>query len=233
MGSPFLTARWEHLAIISYAVDDALLTPRLPPGLELDRLDGRACVSLVAFMFRDTRLRGVRVPGHVNFPEINLRFYVRAGDWRGVLFLREIVPRRMVSAVARLVYNEPYVTRRVEARVRECESEIEVGYTLHDRGAQRIAVRARSGPILPPEDSVEHWFKEHQWGFGVDRGGRALTYRVDHAPWRVYPDPALTLEFDWGRVYGEEWGRLRDAEPISIVLAEGSGVEVHPKSRGR
>ncbi len=232
MGAPFLSARWEHLAIVSYTVDDALLTPRLPPGLELDRLDGRACVSLVAFMFRDTRVRGVRWPRHVNFPEINLRFYVRHGDRRGVMFVREIVPRRAISTIARLTYNEPYVTRRIDAAIREDGGHIEAAYTVHDRGAHRIAVRARSQTIMPPEDSPEHWFKEHQWGFGVDRRGRALTYEVRHPRWRVHPEPGLDLDFDWARVYGREWGVLQDAEPNSVVLAEGSGVEVLPKSRG-
>ncbi len=231
MGAPFLTARWEHLAIVSYPVDDALLTPRLAPGLELDRLDGRAHVSLVAFMFRDTRVRGVRWPGHVNFPEINLRFYVRSGDQRGVMFVREIVPRRAISSVARLVYNEPYVTRRIDARIDHSEERIEAAYTLHDGGPQRISVRAGADPVLPPEDSTEHWFKEHQWGYGVDHRGRALTYEVRHPHWRVFPEPRLDLDFDWARVYGQEWATLQHAEPASVVLAEGSGVEVHPKSR--
>lgn len=231
MGAPFLTARWEHLAIVSYTVDDALLAPSLPAGLELDRLDGRACVSLVAFMFRDTRVKVVRWPRHITFPEINLRFYVRAGERRGVMFVREIVPRRAISLVARVFYNEPYVSRSIAANIHEDAEHTEAVYTLHDGGAHRIGVRARSESVLPPEDSVEQWFKEHRWGFGVDRRGRVLTYEVRHPAWRVHPDPKLTLDFDWSRVYGRRWGNLADAEPISVVLAEGSGVEVFPKSR--
>ncbi len=231
MGAPFLTARWEHLALISYSVDDALLLPRLAPGLELDRFRGRACVSLVAFMFRETRVRGVRIPGHVNFPEINLRFYVRSGDRRGVMFIREIVPRRAISTVARVLYNEPYVTRRIDASIRESGGRVEASYALHDKGLHLIGVNAIATPALTPEDSDEHWFKEHQWGFGADRRGRPLTYEVRHPHWRVYPDANLHLDFDWAQVYGEPWSVLQDAEPISVVLAEGSEVEVHPKAR--
>lgn len=230
MPSPFLTARWEHLALISYHVDDALLAPRLPPGLELDRFEGRACVSLVAFMFRETRVRGVRIPGHVEFPEINLRFYVRDGDRRGVMFVREIVPRRAISTVARLVYNEPYVTRKIDASIGERGGRVEAAYALYDQGPQLIGVNANASPELPSEDTTEHWFKEHQWGFGVDRRGKALTYEVRHPHWRVYPDAHQHLSFDWASVYGSEWAPLQDAEPISVVLAEGSEIEVYPKS---
>ncbi len=230
MASPFLTARWEHLALISFHVDDSVLLPRLPAGLELDRFEGRACVSLVAFMFDDTRLRGVRIPGHVTFPEINLRFYVRSGERRGVMFIREIVGRRAISTVARSVYNEPYITRRLDASVREHDGRIETAYTLHDQGPHFIGVNAKAPPVLPGEDSAEHWFKEHQWGFGVDRKGKTLTYEVRHPKWRVYPDAMLHLDLDWARVYGPEWAMLQDREPVSVVLAEGSKVEVFPKA---
>src|SRR5438105_349004 len=93
---PFLTARWTNLFLATYAVPDDTLTPRLPAGLELDRRDGSAFVSLVAFDFRDTRFLGIPWPGYCNFPEINLRFYVRRGAERGVVFIREIVALRMV-----------------------------------------------------------------------------------------------------------------------------------------
>src|SRR6516225_5763311 len=108
-GRPFLTARWTNLVLATYAVPPELLRPRLPLGLDLDLREGQAFVSLVAFDFRDTRVLGVPWPGYRNFPEINLRFYVRRGDERGVVFLREFVPKRLVAWLARLLYNEPYL----------------------------------------------------------------------------------------------------------------------------
>src|SRR5215468_781631 len=96
-GRPFLTARWTNLFLATYAVPDDLLRPHLPPGLELDRRDGRAFASLVAFDFLDTRVLGVPWPGYRNFPEVNLRFYVRHGEQRGVVFVREFVPLRLVA----------------------------------------------------------------------------------------------------------------------------------------
>src|SRR5215213_8997960 len=109
MARPFLTARWHNLFLATYPVPPALLEPRLPPGLTLDLRDGRAFVSLVAFEFLDTRVLGVPWPGYRDFAELNLRFYARRGEERGVVFLREFVPRFLIAWLARKLYNEPYL----------------------------------------------------------------------------------------------------------------------------
>ena len=96
----FLSARWERLCLVTYDVDPARLAPLLHPELELDTRDGRAFVSLVAFDFLDTRVLGIPWPGYRSFPEVNLRFYVRHGDRRGVVFIREYVPKRLIAWIA-------------------------------------------------------------------------------------------------------------------------------------
>src|SRR3954466_2077062 len=104
---PFLTAEWRNLCLFTYALEPARLEPYLPPGCTLDTKDGRAFVSLVGFEFARTRVLGVSWPGYRAFPEINLRFYVRHGDTRGVSFIGEIVPKRFIAWLARSLYNEP------------------------------------------------------------------------------------------------------------------------------
>src|SRR5262245_9199655 len=113
----FLTAEWRYLAMINYEVDPAILHPYIPRGTELDRWQGRTFVSLVGFLFLKTRVLGLWVPFHSDFEEVNLRFYVRRrapdGWRRGVVFIREVVPRRAIATVARVFYNENYVARRM------------------------------------------------------------------------------------------------------------------------
>jgi uncharacterized protein len=278
---PFLTAEWRHLCLVTYAVDAALLMPRLAPGLELDTREGRAFVSLVAFDSLNTRVKGVKWPWHVNFPEINLRFYVRrveggiseelasaaqasgqsrvireartggtpvppetrAGGMsvppllrdpgedrrRGVMFVRELVPRPAISIVAKLAYNEPYASARMTSNVTSSGGKIRVEHAWRFGGRGHwLRVEADGEPFTPGEDSVEHFFKEHSWGFGVSWRGRLLTYRVDHPVWRVFPGPRVEMDVDFAACYGAEWGVLNGAEPVSVVLAEGSGVRVWP-----
>jgi uncharacterized protein YqjF (DUF2071 family) len=229
---PFLTARWINVALVSYPVSDAVLTPRLPPGLVLDRWQGRAFVSLVAFDFRDTRVRGVAWPGFRHFPEVNLRFYVRDGDRRGVVFIRELIPSRVVALVARLLYNEPYEVAPLRSVTETTTDRIRIIHEFARHGrAQRITVAGRRPSEPAPEAGATHFFKEHAWGYGTDRRGGLLRYAVDHPSWRVYPDATARVELEFGAVYGPEWSFLAGATPEHVALAEGSPVAVYPGER--
>src|SRR6478736_2670783 len=108
MNSTFLTAEWRKLAIANYVVDPKLLLPYLPYKTELDTWNGKCYVSLVGFRFVNTRLKGIPIPFHIHFEEVNLRFYVRYKDesgWkRGVTFIREIVPRPALTFIANNLY---------------------------------------------------------------------------------------------------------------------------------
>lgn len=227
---PFLTAEWRNLVLVSYAVGDDLLLPHLPAGLELDRFGGWACCSLVAFDFLNTRVKGVRWPGYVNFPEVNLRFYVRDADGRrGVCFVRELVPRRAIVWIARRLYNEPYARAAMRSEVKRGEDEIRVAHRWRFSGREHsLEVRGAQPPHRPDEDSIEHWFKEHSWGYGRDRKGRTLVYRVEHPVWDVHTVRSFELKADFAAMYGGRWRLLDGARPINVTLAVGSGVAVFP-----
>src|SRR5262249_23535543 len=156
---------------------------RLPPGLALDTRDGNAFVSLVAFEFLHTRVLGIPWPGYKNFAELNLRFYARHAERRGVVFVREFVPQRLVAWLARLLYDEPYPAAPLTASRAETPDTLTMTYRLKLGGREhRITVTGGERVFLPGEDSLEHFFKEHHWGFGTKRG-RTLVYQVDHPTW--------------------------------------------------
>ncbi len=222
---PLLTARWQNLLVVTYAVADERLAGLLPPGVELDRLGGRARVSLVAFEFARTRLYGAPIPGHTRFPEINLRFYARAGGERGIVFIREFVPRRAVAVVARVRYHEPYV--RVPMTSEICTV-----------GADRLRLRHRFGPgstvsavvdargTIPAAGSDERWLTHQELGFGATRRGGARGYRVEHPLWPLHPVHELSLDVDFAGLYGADWAFLADAEPGHVTFAAGSEVRL-------
>lgn len=224
----FLRAEWRRLVLVTYAVDPQRLGPWLPPGLTFDLRDGQAFVSLVAFDFLKTKVLGVGWPGFRDFPEINLRFYVREGDRRGVAFVREWVPNPLVAGIARVLYNEPYQAAPMTSAHRVEGDRLIVEHELTVGGPQTLRVEADAEPTLPGEDSEEHFFKEHSWGYGTSRGGELVRYEVQHPHWRTHRVRSLDLSWDWGAVYGPEWADLADAEPASVVLAEGSPIAVSP-----
>jgi uncharacterized protein YqjF (DUF2071 family) len=220
------------VCIVSYAVPPELLSRHVPHGLTLETRDGHAFVSLVAFDFDEVRVRGIPIPGYRSFPEVNLRYYVRCGRDRGVVFIREFVPKRMVAWIAKAVYNEPYEALRMTSDVHRVSEGLTVEHKFHAAGhTQKVTLTAtRDPPQLPPESSDDHFFKEHEWGFGVDRRGRLLRYRVAHPPWLTYRLAWHDVKVDWKRVYGAEWGVLKHAKPCSVVLAEGSPITVFDKA---
>ena len=117
MSSPFLKARWEDLILANYVIDPQVLEKYVPPGTELDLFEGKCYVSLVAFMFRETKVLGLKFPGHINFEEVNLRFYVKtpgSEPKRGVCFIKEIVPKSLITLVANSLYHENYITLKMK-----------------------------------------------------------------------------------------------------------------------
>ena len=226
----FLTARWHNLILANFAIPERLLAPRLPPGLELDFFEGKCWASLVGFQFLDTRVLGVSWPGYRNFPEWNLRFYVRRGDQRGVCFIREFVPKRLICWVARTIYNEPYSSAPITESVRAEADRLAVEYTLDWGGkAHRMRAVGALPSTLPGVGSAERWFIDQSWGFGVSRRGRTLCYEVNHPNWDIYPVTDFTSDVDWVTLYGPEWAGMNGAKPASVVLALGSEVSVYPK----
>ena len=232
MAFPFLTARWQNICLLTYTAPPRLLEPRVPPGLALETRDGRGFVSLVAFQFLHTRVLGVPWPGYRNFAEINLRFYVRHGQERGVVFIREFVPQRLVAWLARAVYNEPYRAAPVYHNVSGNADSLQVEYRLNWQGRNNtVAVEGRLPATEPSPATDEHFFKEHHWGFGVDRRGRTISYRVEHSVWKTYLPTKYEVNFNWDEVYGSEWGFLAEATPLSVILAAGSDVAVYAHGR--
>jgi uncharacterized protein len=227
----FLTAEWLNVAAVTFAADEALLRPYLPHGAEIDALEGSPRVSLVAFEFRRTRVRGLAIPRHIAFPEINLRFYVRHGGERAVVFIRELVPRRTIAAVARLLYNEPY--RRVPMRCGAQSTDEGVRVWHRFAGGSSLTVTGSTDALVPHEGSAAHWLTDHSLGVGRRRDGVTLLYDVAHPTWALREVTGVELDVDFGAVYGPQWAWLRDATPSHLSLAVGSAITVSRPSSVR
>ncbi len=234
MNRPFLTARWTNLILMTYALDPEMLQQFVPPACTLDLVDGHAFASLVAFDFDDARVLGIAWPGFVRFPEINLRFYVRHrdefGEHRGVCFVREFVPQRTIAKIARWIYNEPYQAARMKSEIHEDPDQFTVRHQLRLNGREHsVSVVASKSTICPAQGSEECFFKEHEWGFGTSRRGGLIRYQVRHPVWNIHPVQSFQLDWDWQAVYGPHWAGLQNMQPSSVILAEGSAVEVFPR----
>jgi uncharacterized protein len=227
----FLTARWTDVLLVNCRVSPSLLQPYVPSGSTLDTPDAEPdahLLSMIVFRFQDTRVREMRVPTAQDFAELNLRFYVRDNDRRAAVFLREFVPAPLVILGARLFYRQPYYPARISHTVTRQDAEIRVQTRFRNHAHRgTIDVTARNTPRVPDEASVEHFIKEHYWGFHQDRRGGSFAYRVDHPIWTTYPVEQATMTIDPGALLGGAWRSVNWHEARhSVVFADGSDARV-------
>lgn len=230
----FLTAEWRKLAILNYEVKESLLNDYLPFGTELDLWEGKCYLSLVGFRFVDTRLLGCRIPFHGNFEEVNLRFYVKrlcGGKWRrGVVFIKEIVPRPAITFVANSIYNESYETLPMQHRWHENHELQEVEYRWRKKSEwQTFKVIAEKKAKEIEDGSDVEFITEHYWGYVKVNDRRSNEYEVTHPRWLVYNVIDREVSVDFTKTYGTKFSFLNKLEPASVMLAEGSKITVEVK----
>ena len=229
----FLTTEWQNLAMINYEIDPTVLNPFIPAGTELDLWHGKALVSLVGLMFLNTRVQGFAIPFNKNFEEVNLRFYVKrtlpSGEVRrGVAFIKEIVPRRGIAFIARLIYNENYVAFPMQHLFEQEDMNIRVEYRWKIDGQwNKFRTDCQGFPKLPSSNSEAEFITEHYWGYSVQKNGETLEYQVEHSPWRIWEAVHFEVAINATACYGENFTPFLEKAPVSVFLAEGSDVTVY------
>lgn len=233
---PFLTARWTDLLLLNFSASPQTIAELAPAGTEPDLFEGQAYISVVGFQFRDTRVAGCAWPGHTHFPEINLRYYVRRnvdGEIRrGVVFVREIVPRRLIALIANRIFHENYICRPMR-------SEIEIDRftymwkprlsTASPHGRWNTLSARIAAPFrIPTANSFDEFIVEHYWGYTHGRDGITREYRVAHDPWRVAPAEDVAWDCDIAATYDTPLAEFLTSRPTSALVAEGAAVQVFP-----
>jgi uncharacterized protein YqjF (DUF2071 family) len=229
--STFLTAEWRRLILFNYAIEEKHLLPYLPFGTQLDTYSGICYVSLVGFMFVNTKLKGIPVPFHQNFEEVNLRFYVKhktrnGAERRGVVFIKEIVPKVMISFVANTLYGEHYETMEMDHTWKEQKGLLEVEYRIEKDRWYSMKVIADIATEEIPAACEAEFITEHYWGYTKLNETETSEYEVWHPRWKVHGVKSYECNFDFGKVYGTDFAFLNQLQPFSVMLAEGSEIKV-------
>ena len=216
--------------MLNFAIDPAILAPLVPLGTEIDFEGGETFVSVVGFLFLDTRLLGFPIPLHRDFEEVNLRFYVRkksADTWRrGVVFIRELVPKRAIAVVARTFYGEPYLAVPMKHDIEHVDLKVSVGYSWR-RGSkwESLKMSASGEPQNIPAGSHAEFITEHYWGYTKIRAG-CSEYRIEHPRWKIWKAEQFELRADVAALYGEQFVEALSQPPRSAFIADGSPIEV-------
>jgi len=216
--------------MLNFVVDPAIVAPLVPPGTELDFENGDTFVSVVGFLFLDTRILGLPIPLHRDFEEVNLRFYVRkksADTWRrGVVFVRELVPRRAIAVVARAFYGEKYLALPMKHEIEHVDLRLNVEYSWRrGRKWESLKMTASGEPQIIPAGSHADFITEHYWGYTCVRA-RCSEYRVERPRWKIWNAEKFELRADITALYGEQFAETLSQPPRSAFIADGSPISV-------
>src|SRR6266566_13566 len=230
MLKPFLTANWRYLAMLNFAVDPKILASHVPAGTRLDFHNDKTYLSVVGFLFYHTIVCGLPIPRHLNFEEVNLRFYVRkksADTWRrGVVFARELIPRRAIALVARAFYGEPYVALPMRHGIVDDGARISAEYSWR-RGQkwESLKVSGTGEAQSIPAGSHAEFITEHHWGYTRVQAG-CSEYRVEHPRWKMWNANSFEFCADVATLYGEEFVETLVSPPRSAFIMNGSPITV-------
>lgn len=230
MTKTFLQAEWRKLVMANFAVDHRILEKYLPFQTELDLWRNTCYVSLVGFMFLNTKIRGFKIPFHTNFEEVNLRFYVRYSDngtWkRGVVFIKEIVPRKALTFIANTLYNEKYETMPMSHLWGTKDGKLEVAYKWKKARWNSISVSSGTQLNKIEVGSEEEFITEHYWGYTKIKSNVTSEYQVEHPRWEIYKTTDYFIDVDYENIYGSDFSFLKSENPKSVFIAEGSEIKV-------
>ena len=233
MKRTFLKARWENLIMANYEVDPALLKPYLPKGVSLDYYKYKTYVSLVGFMFKKTSLFGIPIPFFGSFEEINLRFYVRKVEGkkikRGVVFINETVPHKIVALLANKLYKEHYISIPTKNAIKITEDKsIQYGWKISGKwNSINIHATLEQNKIEPA--SMEEYIFERYFGYTKLSNDSTQEYQIHHPKWVTNKIVHSEINCDFEAMYGKSFKNLNHQVPDSVILAEGSSVSVNWK----
>jgi uncharacterized protein YqjF (DUF2071 family) len=227
----FLKANWGNIIMANYAIDPEILKPFLPKGVELDLYNGKAYVSLVGFMFKKTKLFNIPIPFFGTFEEINLRFYVQRKEEgitkRGVVFINETIPYRIVAWMANKLYNEHYTVVPTRHSIVENSDSKKIKFDwLLNKKWNSIYVEASNESFKMENNTLEKFIYEHYFGYTKIDENNTEEYRLQHPSWKINTVLNSKIDCDFKAMYGESFSVLNDTEPEAVFIAEGSSVKI-------
>ena len=226
-GRPVMRQRWRDLLFLHWEVPVDSILPTLPAGLEPDTFGGRAFLGSVPF-----RMEGVRpaflpaLPGISDFPELNLRTYVRdRAGVPGVWFYSLDAGGRLAVAIARTFFHLPYHAARMEMHRGNTSDSISFKSRRHVSG-EESCFEWSCGVALPAPvvGSLEHFLVER---YRLYAAGSGSLFRgaVSHPPYALRrADVSRCSETLFSAAGFISPGR----EPDHAVCSDGVKVEVFP-----
>lgn len=227
----FLSAKWQNLIMVNYEIDPSILLPYLPKDVELDYFHGKTYISLVGFLFKNSSIFNIPIPSLGTFEEVNLRFYVvrKIGNEfrRGVVFINETVPNKIVAWVANQLYKEHYIAIPTTHNWNFTNGKKQIEYQWQVGSKwNSLKVIASDVKLKMAAGSIEEFIFEHYYGYTKVNPQQSIEYKIRHPSWKINPIDSCEIDCDFAAFYGDDFAVLNNTQPNSVMLAEGSDISV-------
>jgi uncharacterized protein YqjF (DUF2071 family) len=180
-----MTQTWHDLLFAHWPVAAVALRGLVPPEFTIDLFEGEAWVGIVPFHMTNVAPRGVpSLPWVSEFPELNVRTYVRVGDRPGVYFLSLDAGSSLAVWAARTFLNLPYYSAAMSVTATAAGIEYESRRGGTDRPGEFIGAYEAAGPAFNAQPSSLDYFLTERYCL-YHRSRRIGPYRLDihHLPW--------------------------------------------------
>lgn len=224
----FLSSTWKNTFIITWEIEPELLMEHLPHKIGLYTYEGKALISLVVHNFENTKVKGIKMPFHVSFPEMDLRYYVKFNNQIGVGFIQHIVPRYCISLWAKRIFNENYITLPMEYSIHENETSKVLHYRIwknhHLFTIDFLANKESENPSFSLYNQVEY-------GFGKDKYGNTIQFKFDKIiEYQSFTSLEYAIKMDFSILFGKKWGFLNDLTPINVTTLSDNKIRIFQPS---
>lgn len=228
-----LKAQFSKLVTINFQIDDQLLKPLVPPGLELDYFEGETYVSLIAMTISGVKIWGLPFSIVPAAPDVSLRFYVRRSGGEhadnGTCLIKDYVGGATLAWYLESQFKSKFKKIKFKSTAAGFGNneipEIEYQWKAGDQW-NKLRVRARSQITKRGPDTKVGFILDHMNYFAsVD--GRTLVYQVERPRWEVWDAAQANFNCNVERMFGRQFVRPLAKRPASVFVTAGSPVTVY------
>jgi uncharacterized protein YqjF (DUF2071 family) len=212
-GPWLMTQTWHDLLFAHWPVHADVLRDLVPPEFTLDVFNGTAWLGVVPFHMTNVAPRGVpSLPWVSEFPELNVRTYVRVGDRPGIYFFSLDAGSALAVQAARSLLNLPYFMADMNVLPKGNTIEYD---TQREAGAAAATLSATYRPVGPAfqaiSGSLEHFLTERYCLYNLDHQGAPYRLEIHHPPWQLQPAEAAFTRNTMAEAAGVP---LPDVQPL-------------------
>jgi uncharacterized protein len=229
-----ISGEWRKLVMVNYEVDPDVLRPYVPNKTALNLYGGKCFVTLAGFMFNNIKIAGIKLPFHQQVDEINLRFYVvpegAMQTERGVVFIKELIPKKLIASSANFLYQEHYEVTPVKHVYDADTDHQKIRYTWESHQPNSMNVTAGNTAHEINKGTEEEFITLQLRGYTKVNEQKTFRYVVQHPLWHQYAIEKFNMHVDFKNSFGDAFGFLQREKPASIYLAEGSPIAIEMRA---